>query len=125
MKHKCKHKETQKILEALENLQDVLPEVGDIFEDLGIFIDDIAEMYFCEDLQKFYIEKRDTTKVLKQIKRKLMNATFKNFGVKRIGYVEETKPEQKNETKKTTKKEVKPEGKTEKKKETKPKKKQA
>ena len=117
MKHKCKHKKTQKVLEALENLQDVLPEVGDIFEDLGIFIDDVAEMYFCEDSQKFYLEKRDTTKVLKQIKRKLMNATFKNFGVKRIGYVAETKPE--------TKKEVKPEGKTEKKKETKSKKKQA
>ena len=116
-----KHKETQKILEALENLQDILPEVGDIFEDLGIFIDDVAEMYFCEDLQKFYLEKRDTTKVLKQIKRKLMNATFKNFGVKRIGYVAETKLEPKKETKK----EVKPEGKTEKKKETKSTKKQA
>ena len=115
-----KHKETQKVLEALENLQDILPEVGDIFEDLAIFIDDVAEMYFCEDLQKFYLEKRDTTKVLKQIKRKLMNATFKNFGVKRIGYVEETK----HEPKKETKKEVKPEGKTEKKKETKSKKKQ-
>lgn len=101
MKHKCKHKETQKILEALENLQDVLPEVGDIFEDLGIFIDDVAEMYFCDDLQKFYLEKRDTTKVLKQIKRKLMNATFKNFGVKRIGLVQpETKKEDKPELKK-------------------------
>ena len=98
-----KHKETQKVLEALENLQDVLPEVGDIFEDLAIFIDDVAEMYFCEDLQKFYIEKRDTTKVLKQIKRKLMNATFKNFGVKRIGYIAETKPEGKTEKKKETK----------------------
>ena len=106
-----KHKETQKVLEALENLQDVLPEVGDIFEDLAIFIDDVAEMYFCEDSQKFYLEKRDTTKVLKQIKRKLMNATFKNFGVKRIGLVQ---PE--------TKKEANPEPK---KKETKPKKKQA
>ena len=101
MKHKCKHKETQKILEALENLQDVLPEVGDIFEDLGIFIDDVAEMYFCDDLQKFYLEKRNTTKVLKQIKRKLMNATFKNFGVKRIGLVQpETKKEDKPELKK-------------------------
>ena len=96
-----KHKETQKVLEALENLQDVLPEVGDIFEDLAIFIDDVAEMYFCEDLQKFYLEKRDTTKVLKQIKRKLMNATFKNFGVKRIGLVQsETKKEDKPELKK-------------------------
>ena len=95
------HKETQKILEALENLQDVLPEVGDIFEDLAIFIDDVAEMYFCEDLQKFYLEKRDTTKVLKQIKRKLMNATFKNFGVKRIGLVQpETKKEDNLEPKK-------------------------
>ena len=111
MKHKCKHKETQKVLEALENLQDVLPEVGDIFEDLCIFIDDVAEMYFCEDLQKFYLEKRDTTKILKQIKRKLMNATFKNFGVKRIGLVQP-------ETKKKDKPELK-------KKETKPKKKQA
>ena len=101
MKHKCKHKETQKILEALENLQDVLPEVGDIFEDLGIFIDDVAEMYFCDDLQKFYLEKRDTTKVLKQIKRKLMNATFKNFGVRRIGLVQpETRKEDKPELKK-------------------------
>ena len=101
MKHKCKHKETQKILEALENLQNVLPEVGDIFEDLAIFIDDVAEMYFCDDLQKFYLEKRDTTKVLKQIKRKLMNATFKNFGVKRIGLVQpETKKEDKPELKK-------------------------
>ena len=106
-----KHKETQKVLESLENLQDVLPEVGDIFEDLAIFIDDVAEMYFCEDFQKFYLEKRDTIKVLKQIKRKLMNATFKNFGVKRIGLVQ---PEIKKEA----------EAKAEKKKATKPKKKE-
>lgn len=108
---KSKYKETQKVLEALESLQDTLPEVGDIFEDLAIFIDDVAQMYFCEDSQKFYLEKRDTTKVLKQIKRKLINATFKNFGVKRIGFVDESK------------KETKPECKTEKKKVTKPKKK--
>lgn len=108
---KSKYIETQKVLEALENLQDVLPEIGDIFEDLAIFVDDVAEMYFCEDSQKFYLEKRDTTKVLKQIKRKLMNATFKNFGVKRIGLV-------KTETKKGEKPEPK-------KKETKSKKKQA
>lgn len=71
-------------------------------------------MYFCEDLQKFYLEKRDTTKVLKQIKRKLMNATFKNFGVKRIGLVQSE-----------TKKEDKPEPKKKKKNDTKSKKKQA
>lgn len=109
---KSKYKETQKVLDALESLQDTLPEVGDIFEDLAIFIDDVAEMYFCEDSQKFYLEKRDTTKVLKQIKRKLINATFKNFGVKRIGFVEEpkkeaeAKPEKKKVTKPKKKKEV-------------------
>lgn len=107
---KSKYKETQKVLDALESLQDTLPEVGDIFEDLAIFIDDVAQMYFCEDSQKFYLEKRDTTKVLKQIKRKLINATFKNFGVKRIGLEEpkkeaEAKPEKKKTTK-TKKKEA-------------------
>lgn len=108
---KSKYKETQKVLDALESLQDTLPEVGDIFEDLAIFIDDVAQMYFCEDSQKFYLEKRDTTKVLKQIKRKLINATFKNFGVKRIGLEEpkkeaEAKPEKKKVTKPKKKKEV-------------------
>lgn len=108
---KSKYKETQKVLDALESLQDTLPEVGDIFEDLAIFIDDVAQMYFCEDSQKFYLEKRDTTKVLKQIKRKLINATFKNFGVKRIGLEEpkkeaEAKPEKKKATKPKKKKEV-------------------
>lgn len=100
---KSKYKETQKVLEALENLQDVLPEIGDIFEDLAIFVDDVAEMYFCEDSQKFYLEKRDTTKVLKQVKRKLMNATFKNFGVKRIGLIKTEEPKKEDKPKKETK----------------------
>lgn len=78
------NKELQNVKNALTELEKVLPEVGDIFEDMAIIVDDVAQLYFAEDSKKFVAEKADVRKQVKCLKRKLDNATFKNFGKNRI-----------------------------------------
>jgi hypothetical protein len=78
------NKELQNVRNALTELEKVLPEIGDIFEDMAIIVDDVAQLYFAEDSKKFVFEKADARKQVKVLKRKLDNATFKNFGKNRI-----------------------------------------
>jgi hypothetical protein len=78
------NKELQNVKNALTELENVLPEIGDIFEDMAIIVDDVAQLYFAEDSKKFVVEKADARKQVKVLKRKLDNATFKNFGKNRI-----------------------------------------
>ena len=75
-------KNTAPVLEALKNLEEVCPEIGDIFEDVGVIIDDLAQLYFAKDPKKFLKEKKDLRTQLKYFKRKIDNATFKAFGKK-------------------------------------------
>ena len=75
-------KDTTPVLEALKNLEEVCPEIGDIFEDVGIIIDDLAQLYFAKDPKKFLKEKKDLRVQLKCFKRKIDNATYRTFGKK-------------------------------------------
>lgn len=78
-------REKKHVMKSIRELQDVLFEIGDVFEDLGILIDDVAQLYFADDRKVFLKEKKDLRQTMKTIKRDIDNATFINFGENRIG----------------------------------------
>lgn len=68
----------EEITKAVKSLSDVYPEYNDIFDLLGILVDDFSDMYKATDKRQFLNQKKDCRITLKYITRKLKNLTFKN-----------------------------------------------
>lgn len=70
--------DVSKLHEAIDNLDTASQENGDIFDMLGILVDDFLEIVQTKDSKAFNKQKKDCRITLKTILRKLNNATFAN-----------------------------------------------
>lgn len=69
---------TEKLTEAVKSLSDIDESYGDIFEHLGVIVDDVADMLKSSTSREFTKQKSDARLMLKQLKRRIDNMTFKN-----------------------------------------------
>lgn len=72
-----------KLTEAVKNLSEVDERFDDIFEVLGIVVDDVADMYKANDSKQFIKQKSDARKTLKIFKRMIDNLTFKQLKIEK------------------------------------------
>lgn len=68
----------EKLLKAVENLSEVDDRYDDIFELLGIAVDDVADMLKQTNSRNFQKQKHDARDTLKILYRRVQNITFKN-----------------------------------------------
>lgn len=68
-----KNEKIAKTLEILENIDELN---GDIYEVLGIVIDDIYQMFEATDRGQFLKEKKDARNVIKSLLKRVSNTTF-------------------------------------------------
>lgn len=76
---KTKKISLSKLTEAVESLSEVDESYEDYFELLGILIDDIVDLYKAKDCKSFTKQKSDARQTLKEVRKRLNNATFKNI----------------------------------------------
>lgn len=76
---KTKKISLSKLTEAVESLSEVDESYEDYFELLGILIDDIVDLYKAKDSKSFTKQKSDARQTLKEVRKRLNNATFKNI----------------------------------------------
>lgn len=76
---KIKKISLSKLNEAVSSLSEVDESYEDYFELLGILIDDIADLYKAKDSRSFTKQKSDARQTLKEVRKRLNNATFKNI----------------------------------------------
>lgn len=69
---------TEKLTEAIRSLSDIDESYDDIFEHLGVIVDDVADMLKSSTSREFTKQKSDARLMLKQLKRRIDNMTFKN-----------------------------------------------
>lgn len=67
----------KKLQDAVNNLADVDPSYDDIFELLGILVDDVADMMKQKSSEGFIAQKRDARDTAKLLYRRIQNMTFK------------------------------------------------
>ena len=67
-----------KLKESVNNLSEVDPRFDDIFELLGILVDDVADMMTQKTSEGFIRQKRDARDVAKLLYRRIQNTTLKN-----------------------------------------------
>lgn len=70
-----------KLSEAVKNLSEVDESFEDFFEELGILVDDIADMYKAKSSTEFNKQKKDARITFKSVKRKIDNLTFKQLKI--------------------------------------------
>lgn len=68
-----KNEKVAKTLEILENIDELN---GDIYEVLGIVIDDVHQMFEATDRKQFLKEKKDARNVIKSLLKRVSNTTF-------------------------------------------------
>lgn len=68
-----------KLSEAVKNLSEVDERYDDLFELLGVFVDDVADLFRASNSKEFNKQKSDVRTTFKIIKRKVDNLTFKNI----------------------------------------------
>lgn len=74
--------DVSKLHEAIDNLDTASNENGDIFDMLGILVDDFLDITKTNDSKAFNKQKKDCRITLKTILRKLNNATFADKKIK-------------------------------------------
>ena len=70
--------DTVKLSESIKALEDIDPSFSDLFEELGILVDDTADMLKAKNPQQFIKQKRDCRVTLKRFRRRIDNLTYKN-----------------------------------------------
>lgn len=70
--------DTTKLEEAIKALSEVDPSYSDLFEELGILVDDIGDCLKAKAKSQFIKEKRDARRTLKHFTRRFSNLTWKN-----------------------------------------------
>lgn len=70
--------DTVKLSESIKALEDIDPSFSDLFEELGILVDDTADMLKAKNPQQFIKQKRDCRATLKLFRRRINNLTYKN-----------------------------------------------
>lgn len=68
-----------KLNEAVKNLSEVDERYDDLFELLGVFVDDVADLFRAGSSREFNKQKADARITFKTIKRKIDNLTFKSI----------------------------------------------
>lgn len=68
-----------KLNEAVKSLSEVDERYDDLFELLGVFVDDVADLFRASSSKEFNNQKSDVRITLKIIKRKIDNLTYKNI----------------------------------------------
>lgn len=68
-----------KLNEAVKNLSEVDERYDDLFELLGVFVDDVADLFRASSSREFNKQKADARITFKTIKRKIDNLTFKSI----------------------------------------------
>lgn len=67
-----------KLEEAIKALSEVDPSYADLFEELGVLVDDVADCVKSKGPQQFLKQKRDARATLKHFTRRFNNLTYKN-----------------------------------------------
>lgn len=67
-----------KLKDAVNSLSEVDPKYDDIFELLGVLVDDVAQMMAQKTSEGFTLQKRDARDVAKLLYRRIQNTTLKN-----------------------------------------------
>lgn len=62
---------------AMEALEKELPEIGDIFETLGILVGDVADMVYAPNKEVFKAQKQDCRRTIKKVYRDIKASVYK------------------------------------------------